>query len=160
MQAWMISVIVHFGMTGRNCSKSPPKTVVIPPNGRVESRISFNIWFTASTQSLCYIGTSSHMMRETCHMRSANFEFFLMLQVEFANILIGILLSYHPSTVLLEFLKKLHREQFYLYSTNSDTEHYNRRFSQCQQAHSERRLFHEVVGMNEELFHMLSFAPH
>ncbi|KAM7507640.1 hypothetical protein LguiA_018093 [Lonicera macranthoides] len=38
------------GMTGRICLKSPPRTTVIPPNGRELSRMSCKVRLTASTQ--------------------------------------------------------------------------------------------------------------
>ena len=60
--AFTICSPTPFDIIGKICQKSPPRTIVIPPNGFSQSQISRCVRSTASTQCLCCIGTSSQIM--------------------------------------------------------------------------------------------------
>ena len=78
MQAWTVSCLSPFRITGKICLKSPPSTVVIPPNGFKEhsSLIVFIIsrrdLSTASKQFLFAIGASSQIIKDVCIINSAS----------------------------------------------------------------------------------------
>ncbi|PIA42002.1 hypothetical protein AQUCO_02100088v1 [Aquilegia coerulea] len=78
-------------MTGRVCLKSPPRTTVTPPNGSLISRISLSVRSTASTQNLCCIGTSSHIISFALLNNSAWIVCFVTEQTESSRTSNGIL---------------------------------------------------------------------
>ena len=89
--ASMICALVPLETTGKTCLKSPPKTMTLPPNGSNLPVISCNDLSRVSTDYLCVMATSSHMMSDASCNRVAVPLCFVKLQKEFSSSLIGIL---------------------------------------------------------------------
>ena len=83
------------GITGRICLKSPPKTIIFPPNIELDLFsfliISFNVLSSASKQNLCAIGASSHIINSAyCNNSETSLPCWI-LQTEVSSVGTGIL---------------------------------------------------------------------
>ncbi|MFS7942844.1 hypothetical protein Hanom_Chr06g00493261 [Helianthus anomalus] len=78
-------------ITGNTCLKSPPITIIFPPNGRLTPIMSWNVRSTASIACRLAIDASSHMIILADRISLAAPLCFLILHIELFSRLRGIL---------------------------------------------------------------------
>jgi len=109
MVAWTMSDRVSLGMIGRICLKSLLKNITFPPKIGLHFVwsfiMSFGVLSKTSKQNLCPIGASSHIIRWACFNSCAALEPYLMPQIEFSSLGIGILkeMLCHLMQLLVQF---------------------------------------------------------